>query len=193
MDTFIRGYFYCKKGIRMLGNLPSIIFKDGTTNLKDFMIRRTPDNKFYVQKSNDNTPLANFVYFDWDLVKTVFGENVEFDNIITLVNDNPRIQINTTATNRVGKNFAVRVLNHSGVSTNNGILLQKYNGDSFVSSLFLIDWDTGTVTHYTENDFIVTVYTPQTTAPPPKRGGVYFDDPTSKFKKCEDGVNWINM
>jgi hypothetical protein len=35
-------------------------------------------------------------------------------------------------------------------------------------------------------------FQPQVNPPPAVRGGYYFSDGDSKFKKCEDGVNWIN-
>lgn len=108
MDTFIRGYLYCRQGIRLVGTLPGIIWK-GATAGQDFQIRVTPDGKLYFQKTNDSNPISNYFYLDWATGQTVF----------------------------------------TSISVKSG------------------------------------------TVPTPIQGGIYFNTSTSKWYKCEDGVNWV--
>lgn len=189
MDTMIRGYFYCRQGIRMLGTLPSIIFKGGTTG-KDFMFRQTPDNKMYFQKSNDNSPLANYLYLDWDnetinILLKMLIDRLEVSAI------SPNLQFTTTESTRVGKNFTYKHLTHSGDTSKSGLLLQKLNGSTFVGSINLVDWDTGEVTNYTKHSFPV-IDLSNLTEPPPKEGCLYYNKTLKKWRKCSDGVSWVD-
>ena len=109
-----------------------------------------------------------------------------FRGIVTFFDKNIMIRLRTGGTNtqRDNKDFYIRVLNHGGEDGNNGLFVQKYMNNNFISSLAFFDWDKGNFTVY--GGICLGAYT----QPTPVKGGFYFNLTDNKWYKCIDGSNW---
>lgn len=63
MDSLFNGYVTFKKNVTIIGDLTSLIFKNG---VKEIVIKRTSDDKLYIQKLTNGDIISNFGYFDYE-------------------------------------------------------------------------------------------------------------------------------
>lgn len=177
-DVLIKGYTRCK----------DIIIKN-TVATKDFVIKISA-NKLFISRSDDISLLKNYVSFNADTDDISVYENMICQKIIKILSANPQSIYDTTEATRVGKNFQLYSSTHSGDTSKSGLLLRKLNGASFVSSLYLVDWDSGEITNYTKHSFPV-IQLGSSSAPTAIKGGLYFNTTNNTWYKCSDGSTWV--
>ena len=111
-----------------------------------------------------------------------------FRGIITIKNEDIRILFKTFGGTRNDKNFMLRVLDDQNGS--NRMVLQTANGEAVDKWIGQISWTTGELSLgylLTSQGIVINA----NANPTPTKGGLYFNNSTNKWYKCEDGVNWV--
>lgn len=112
-----------------------------------------------------------------------------FRGIVRFKNENINIILKTFSTGaRNNKNFSIKVLQNG--TDGNRLVLQTLNDEAVDKWIGQVDWGTGEVLlgyRLQAQGIVINA----NANPVAIKGGLYFNNNTNKWYKCEDGVNWI--